>query len=276
MRLMEKMLQDKVSIITGSGRGIGREAALLFARQGAKVVVNDMDERPAEETAEDIHSSGGECIMVVGDVSDPSFAEKIVMQAVEAWGGLHILVNNAGFYWDAPIHRMTDEQWETMIAVNLTAPFRLIRAAAPYFREAAKQEKADGTVAYRKIINASSVVALQGNAFQANYASAKAGLVGMTRSLAKEWGGFNIQVNAVAYGWIDTRLTTAKCDEQSIEREGSAIPIGMPTAMRDLMPMLIPSGRAGTPEEAAGPMLFLASSLSDYVSGQCLEVSGGM
>lgn len=274
--MMEKMLQEKVSIITGSGRGIGRAAALLFSNQGAKVVVNDVDERQAEETADCIQSSGGECIVVVGDVSDPSFAERIVTLSVEAWGGLHILVNNAGFYWDAPIHRMTDEQWETMISVNLTAPFRLIRSAAPYFRDAAKQEKADGIVAYRKIINISSVVALQGNAFQANYASAKAGLVGMTRSLAKEWGSFNIQVNAIAYGWIDTRLTAGKADGQSLEREGATIPIGMPAAMRDLMPMLIPFGRAGTPEEAAGPMLFLASSLSDYVSGQCLEVSGGM
>lgn len=273
---MEKVLKDKVSIITGSGRGIGRAAALLFARQGAQVVVNDVDERPAEETAESIELSGGECIVVVGDVSDPSFAERIVTQAVEAWGGLHILVNNAGFYWDAPIHRMTDKQWETMISVNLTAPFRLIRAAAPYFRDVAQQEKAEGTVASRKIINTSSVVALQGNPLQVNYASAKAGLVGMTRSLAKEWGGFNIQVNAIAYGWIDTRLTTEKGGEQSLEHEGYNIPIGMPAGMRDLMPMLIPSGRAGTPEEAAGPMLFFASGLSDYVSGQCLVVSGGM
>jgi 3-oxoacyl-[acyl-carrier protein] reductase len=276
MVLMEKMLQDKVSIITGSGRGIGRAAALLYARQGAKVVVNDMDERPARETAEDIENGGGECIAVVGDVSDPSFAEGIVAQAMETWGGLHILVNNAGFYWDAPIHRMTDKQWETMVSVNLTAPFRLIRAAAPYFRDTALQEKAEGTAVNRKIINTSSVVALQGNALQTNYASAKAGLIGMTRSLAKEWGGFNIQVNAIAYGWIDTRLTAKMGSAESIEREGYNIPLGMPAGMHDLMPVLIPSGRAGTPEEAAGPMLFLASSLSNYVSGQCLEVSGGM
>jgi 3-oxoacyl-[acyl-carrier protein] reductase len=171
---------------------------------------------------------------------------------------------------------MTDEQWETMISVNLTAPFRLIRAAAPYFRDSAKQEKASGALTNRKIINASSMVALQGNALQANYAAAKAGLVGMTRSLAKEWGGFNIQVNAIAYGWIETRLTSAGAAGKSLVREGATIPIGMPAAMRDLMPVLIPAGRAGTPQEAAGPMLFLASSLSDYVSGQCLVVSGGM
>lgn len=273
---MEKMLQGKVAIITGSGRGIGRASALLFAREGAQVVVNDMDAGPAAKTAGEIRADSGECITVLGDVSAPSFAEKIVTQAVEAWGGLHILVNNAGFYWDAALHKMTDEQWETMIAVNLTAPFRLIRAAAPYFRDAARQEKTEGTVVSRKIINASSLVAIQGNALQANYASAKAGLVGLTRSLAKEWGGFNVQVNAVAYGWIETRLTTKEGAEQSIDRGGRAIPIGMPSAMRDLMPMLIPLGRPGTPEEAAGAVLFLASSLSDYVSGQCLEISGGM
>ena len=272
----EKMLQEKVSIITGSGRGIGRAAAMLFSRHGARVVVNDVDERPAEETAESIRSSGGECIVVIGDVSDPSFADRIVTLTVETWGGLHVLVNNAGFYWDAPVHRMTDEQWDTMISVNLTAPFRLIRAAAPYFRDAAKRERAASEVTNRKIINVSSVVGLQGNAFQANYASAKAGLVGMTRSLAKEWGNFNIQVNAIAYGWIDTRLTAGQSEGQSLDRDGAAIPIGMPAAMRDLMPVLVPSGRAGTPQEAAGPMLFLASGLADYVSGQCLMVSGGM
>ena len=265
-----------MAIITGSGRGIGRAAALLFARQGAKVVINDIDQGPAEETAEIIRADAGECLTVVGDVSDPFFADKVVAQAVEAWGDLHILVNNAGFYWDAAVHKMTDEQWDTMIAVNLTAPFRLIRAAAPYFRDAAKKDKAEGQALSRKIINASSLVAIQGNPLQANYASAKAGLVGLTRCLAKEWGRFNVQVNAVAYGWIETRLTTKEGAEQVLERSGRAIPLGMPAGMRGMLPLLIPMGRAGTPEEAAGPLLFLASNFSDYVSGQCLEISGGM
>jgi 3-oxoacyl-[acyl-carrier protein] reductase len=249
--------------------------ALLFAREGAKVVVGDVDEKPAQEVAEQIQAAGGECIVYPGDVTQPGFADGITGRAVQTWGGLHILVNNAGFTWDAVVHKMTDEQWETMLAVHLTAPFRIIRAAAPYFREAAKQEKAAGRVVNRKIINVSSLAGMRGNSGQANYASAKAGVVGLSRALSKEWGPLNVQVNAVSYGWIDTRLTREKETGQTLERDGKAIAIGIPAAMRNIMPMLIPMGRAGTPREAAGPLLFLASPLSDYVSGQCIEVTGG-
>jgi 3-oxoacyl-[acyl-carrier protein] reductase len=273
--MMEKMLKDRVAIITGSGRGIGRAAALLFAQEGAKVVVSDMDVKPAQEVADEIKAAGGESIAFPGDVTSPSFAENIVSKAVQTWGGLHILVNNAGYTWDAVLHKMADEQWEAMLAVHLTGPFRLIRAASPYFRNAAKQEKTAGKVVNRKIINVSSVAGTRGNAGQANYASAKAGIVGLARALAKEWGSLNVQANAVAYGWIDTRLTKEKEAGQTLDRDGKPVAIGIPTAMRNVMAMIIPMGRAGTPEEAAGPILFLASPLSDYVSGQCLEVTGG-
>ncbi len=272
---MERMLEGKVAIITGSGRGIGRAAALLFAHEGARVVVSDLDEEPARETADEIRSQGGESLAVVGDVTDPSFASSLVQRAVDTWGGLHILVNNAGYTWDGVIHKMPDEQWEAMLAVHLTAPFRLIRAASPYFRDAAKREKEEGRVVHRKIINVSSLAGTRGNAGQVNYSAAKAGVVGLTKTLAKEWGAFNVEVNAVAYGWIDTRLTKEKEEGRTIERDGKAIPIGIPAAMRNMMPLVIPAGRPGTPEEAAGPLLFFASPLSDYVSGQCLEVTGG-
>jgi len=272
---VEKLLNDRVAIITGSGRGIGRAVAVRFAREGAKVVVSDLDAQPAQEVAEEIKAAGGECIVFPGDVTNPSFAENIVGQAVQTWGGLHILVNNAGFTWDAVIHKMTDEQWEAMLAVHLTAPFRLIRAASPYFREAAKQEKSAGKVVNRKIVNVSSLAGTRGNAGQTNYASAKAGIVGLARALSKEWGPLNIQVNAVAYGWVDTRLTKEKEAGQTIERAGQQVAIGIPTAMRNAMTMIIPMGRPGTADEAAGPVLFLASPLSDYVSGQCIEVTGG-
>jgi len=272
---MEKMLKGRVAIITGSGRGIGRAAALLFAQEGAKVVVSDMDVKPAQEVADEIKAAGGESIAFPGDVTSPSFAENIVSKAVQTWGGLHILVNNAGYTWDAVLHKMADEQWEAMLAVHLTGPFRLIRAASPYFRDAAKQEKTAGKVVNRKIINVSSVAGTRGNAGQANYASAKAGIVGLARALAKEWGSLNVQANAVAYGWIDTRLTKEKEAGQTLDRDGKPVAIGIPAAMRNVMAMIIPMGRAGTPEEAAGPILFLASPLSDYVSGQCLEVTGG-
>ena len=272
---MGRMLQDRVAIITGSARGIGKAAALLFAREGARVVVSDLDSVPAEETAKEIRSAGGQCIVAPGDVTTPAFADRIVKQVVDAWGGLHILVNNAGYTWDAVIHKMTDEQWDAMMAVHLTAPFRLVRAAAPYFRDAAKKEKDEGKVVNRKIINISSTSGTRGNAGQANYSAAKAGIVGLTRTLSKEWGAFNVQVNAVAFGWIDTRLTRDKEAGQTVERGGKAVAVGIPAAMRNVMQQMIPAGRPGTAEEGAGPLLFLASSLSDYVSGQCLEVTGG-
>lgn len=272
---MEKMLKDRVAIITGSGRGIGRAAAMLFAQEGAKVVVSDIDAKPAEEVAEAIKAFGGECIQVPGDITAPSFAETLVGKAVQTWGGLHILVNNAGYTWDGVVHKMTDEQWEAMLAVHLTGPFRLIRAAAPYFRDAAKEEKASGKVINRKIINVSSLAGTRGNAGQANYSAAKAGIIGLARTLAKEWGPLNVQVNAVAYGWIDTRLTKEKEAGATIERSGKAVAIGIPQAMRSAMTMIIPMGRPGTAAEAAGPILFLACPLSDYVSAQCIEVTGG-
>jgi 3-oxoacyl-[acyl-carrier protein] reductase len=272
---VEKILKDRVAIVTGSGRGIGRAVALLFAREGAKVALSDIDPQPAEEAAGEIRAAGGDCLVYPGDVTRPGFAEGIVKEAVKAWGGLHILVNNAGYTWDAVIHKMTDQQWESMLAVHLTAPFRLIRAAAPFFREAAKEEKAAGKVVNRKIINVSSLAGTRGNSGQANYASAKAGVVGMARALSKEWGPLNVQVNAVSYGWIDTRLTREKEAGVTLEREGQAVAVGIPAGLRNMMKMIIPMGRAGTPEEAAGPVLFLASPLSDYVSGQCLEVTGG-
>jgi len=272
---VEKMLKDRVAIVTGSGRGIGRAVAMLFAREGAKVVVSDLDAKPAQEVADEIKASGGESIVVVGDVTDSSFAENIVNRTVQTWGGLHILVNNAGFTWDAVIHKMSDEQWEAMLAVHMTGPFRLIRAASAFFRDAAKQEKASGKVVNRKIINVSSTSGTRGNAGQANYSSAKAGIIGLTRTLSKEWGPLNVQVNVVSYGWIDTRLTREKEAGQTIERGGKPVAIGIPGAMRNLMAMVVPMGRPGTPEEAAGPVLFLASPLSDYVSGQCIEVTGG-
>jgi 3-oxoacyl-[acyl-carrier protein] reductase len=273
---MEKMLKDRVAIVTGSGRGIGRAVALLFAREGAKVLVSDIDPQPTQEAVDEIKTLGGECIGVPGDVTDPSYAETIVRKAVQTWGGLNILVNNAGYTWDGVIHKMTDDQWEAMLAVHLTGPFRLIRAAAPYFRDAAKQEKTAGKVVNRKIINVSSTSGTRGNAGQANYSAAKAGIVGLARSLAKEWGPLNVQVNAVAYGWIDTRLTKEKEAGGMIERSGRTVALGIPRALRNVMTMIVPMGRPGTPEEAASPILFLASSLSDYVSGQCIEVTGGL
>jgi 3-oxoacyl-[acyl-carrier protein] reductase len=270
------LLDGKVAIITGAGRGIGAAAAKLFAEQGAKVVIGELDPEPGEATVSAIEAAGGEALLVSGDVTKPDYAGKIVAAAVEKFGGLDIVVNNAGYTWDGVIHKMTDEQWLAMLEVHLSAPFRLLRAAAPYLREAAKQEKdATGSAKARKIINVSSTSGTRGNAGQANYSAGKAGIIGVTKTLAREWGAFNIQVNACAFGFIETRLTASKEKGQSTQRGENEIPLGLPEQTRNMAALLIPMGRGGTPEEAAGSILFFASPLSNYVSGQVLEVTGG-
>lgn len=271
------LLDGKVAIITGSGRGIGAATAKLFAEHGARVVVSDLDPVPANETAEAINAGGEKkAIVIPGDVTDPTFGEKIVNGTLEQFGGIDVIVNNAGYTWDGVIHKMTDKQWEAIIACHLTAPFHIVRAAAEYIRETAKKEEdANGRAKPRKIVNVSSVSGLYGNAGQINYAAAKMGLVGLTKTIAKEWGRFNVQSNAVAFGFIDTRLTQSKEKKEVIEREGEKVSLGIPDQSRQMASMVIPLGRPGTAEEAAGPILFLASPLADYVSGIVLEVHGG-
>lgn len=270
------LLDGKVAILTGSGRGIGAAAAKLFAAHGATVVVSDLDPTPAEETATAIRNAGGKSLVVAGDVTDPAFPKQLISATLDSFGGFDIIVNNAGYTWDGVIHNMTDKQWYAMLDVHLTAPFRILREAATFIREASKREQAaQGQANARKIINVSSVSGVYGNAGQVNYSSAKAGIVGMTLTLAKEWGRYNIQANAVCYGFIETRLTAAKESAEMIQRAGENVALGVPDAMRSMAPMLISLGRPGTPEEAAGPMLFLASPLSNYVSGHVLEATGG-
>ena len=274
---MERLLEGKTAIVTGSGRGIGRAAAELMARHGARVVVSDIDPQPSEETVRAIQASGGEAISVPGDITAKGFPEQLVKAAIDKWGGLDILVNNAGYTWDAVIHKMTDEQWDAIIAVHLTAPFRLIRAASNYLRETAKKEKETlGRARARKIINISSTSGTRGNPGQANYSSGKAGVVGMAKTLSREWGQFNIQANTVAFGRIETRLTQPKEKGVTIHRGSEEIALGVPSERLERTTPLIPLGRPGTPEEAAGAILFFASPLSDYVSGQLLEVTGGL
>jgi len=270
------LLDDRVAILTGSGRGIGAAAARLFAAEGASVIVSDLDPAPAEETATAIRNAGGKVIVVPGDVTDAAFPAQLIKATLDAFGGIDIIVNNAGYTWDGVIQNMTDKQWYAMIDVHTTAPFRILREASRFIRDAAKKEQeATGRARPRKVINVSSVSGVYGNAGQVNYSTAKAGITGLTKTLAKEWGRYNVQVNCVCYGFIDTRLTAAKEQAETLERDGEKVALGVPDMMRQMAPMLIPLGRPGTPEEAAGPMLFLASSLSNYVSGHVLEVTGG-
>ncbi|HLX39063.1 MAG TPA: SDR family oxidoreductase [Ktedonobacteraceae bacterium] len=270
------MLDGKVAILTGSGRGIGSAAAKLFAAEGALVVVSDLDPNPAEETARAIGEAGGKAIVVAGDVTDVDFPKLLISATLDTYHGVDIIVNNAGYTWDAVIQNMTDKQWYAMLDVHTTAPFRILREASAFIREAAKREQtANGHANPRKVVNVSSVSGVYGNAGQANYSTAKAGITGLTKTLAKEWGRYNVQVNCVCYGFIETRLTASKDSAEKVQRDGEEIALGVPDQMRQMAPLLIPLGRPGTPEEAAGPMLFLASPLANYVSGHVLEVTGG-
>jgi 3-oxoacyl-[acyl-carrier protein] reductase len=272
-----KLLQDKVAIITGSGRGIGAATAALFAAHGARVVVTDIDPEHVTETTNQLRSAGHTTLEIAVDVTQPEQVQDLVARTVATFGTIDVLVNNAGFTWDGMLHKMSDKQWQAMLDVHLTAPFRVIRAATPYMRDIAKQEiAAHGVAQPRKIINISSTTGTRGKVGQANYAAAKAGIIGLTKTLAKEWGPFNIQVNAVAFGMIDTRLTQSKDGSRQLERDGERIALGIPDDMRQDAIRAIPMGRAGTPDEAAGPLLFFASALSNYVSGQVLEVTGGL
>jgi 3-oxoacyl-[acyl-carrier protein] reductase len=270
-----QLLEGKTAIVTGSGRGIGRAVAVMFAEHGAAVVVNDLDGEVAESVVAEIKAAGGQAVACVGSVTAPEFPDQIVKTCVEEFGKLDIIVNNAGYTWDAVVQNITDEMWDAMIEVHLTAPFKIIRAAVPYMREAAKLEIAEGKRVHRKIINVSSTSGVAGNPGQANYAAGKMGIVGVTKTLAKEWGRFNINVNAVAYGFIETRLTAAKEQQAAAHIGENEIQLGIPEQMRKMAQQFIPLGRGGTPEEAAGPVLFLASPLADYVTGHVLLVTGG-
>ena len=272
-----KSLDGKVALVTGAGRGIGEAIALKLAAEGAKIVVNDLDLVPAEATAKMINDAGGEAMACAGDVVTPDLCEKLVATAVEDFGGLDIIVNNAGYTWDNVIQKMSDEQWRAILDVHLTAPFQILRAAAGFIRSAARQEKEEGREVFRKVVNISSISGLYGNAGQANYSSAKAGIVGMTRAMSKEWGRYKVNVNCVAFGLIETRLTQELGDEKaSIQVGDHDIPIGIHRDNLAIMNSIIPLGRLGTPEEAAGAVYLLCIPESNYVSGQVITCSGGL
>jgi 3-oxoacyl-[acyl-carrier protein] reductase len=266
------VLDEKVAVVTGSARGIGRATAELLAEQGARVLVNDLDGDVAEQAASEID---GETIAFDGDLTHPDVPDEMIKRVVDEWGRLDIVVNNAGYTWDGPIHKMSDDQFQAMIDIHNVVPFRVLRAAAPHLREPAKKEREEGREVFRKVVNISSVSGTMGNAGQANYASGKAGVVGLTRTLAKEWGQFKINVNAVAFGYIETRLTASKEESNVITKDGKDIQLGIPEQLRAMAPMMIPLGRPGTPAEAAGGVFFLCSPWSNYVHGQVLNVNGG-
>jgi 3-oxoacyl-[acyl-carrier protein] reductase len=267
------LLDGRAAIITGSARGIGRATAELFVSEGARVLINDIDGDIAEHAAGEID---GDTAVFAGDLTKAGVPENLVKTATDEFGEVDILVNNAGYTWDGVLHRMSDEQFQAMLDIHTVVPFRMIRAIAPAWREAAKAERDAGEERFRKIVNVTSISGTMGNAGQANYSAAKAAVTGLTKTVAKEWGQFKINSNAVAFGFVETRLTQAKEKGETLTApSGEEVEIGVPEQMRSMAAMTIPLGRPARPEEAAGPVLFLCSALSNYVHGQILNVTGG-
>ena len=270
-------LAGKVALISGSGRGIGREIALKLASEGAKIVVNDLDAEPAKQTVAAIEAAGGQAVACHGSVTDADFAKRFVDAAVENFGGVDIIVNNAGYTWDTVIQKMTDEQWDAILDVHLKAPFRILRAAQPVISAAVKAAQAAGEpVPCRKVVNISSVAGLSGNAGQVNYSAAKAGITGLTKTLAKEWGRYNVTVNTVAFGLVKTRLTESAADSDgTIEVAGREIKVGISQALLSAAEQMIPLGRQGTPQDAANAVYLFCTPESDYISAQTVVCGGG-
>ena len=273
---MEKKLEGKVALITGSGRGIGRELALMLAKDGAHIVVNDLDADPGNQTVEDIIAMGAKAVACNGSVTDDDFPERFINTALDTFGGLDIIVNNAGYTWDNVIQKMDDDQWQAILDCHITAPFRILRAAQPHIKRLFLEEKEKGVTNYRKVVNISSTSGMNGNAGQVNYSTAKAGVVGMAKTMAKEWGRYNVNVNAVGFGLIKTRLTDAdaKKDESTIDIEGNKIKVGVNSALFEAAKTMIPLGRPGTPQEAAGAIYMFCIPESIYVTGQILMCHG--
>jgi len=266
------VLDEKVAIVTGSARGIGRATAELLSEHGATVLINDLDGDAAAATAQEIP---GPTAVFAGDLTKDGMPERLVAKAIDEFGRIDIIVNNAGYTLDAMIHKTSDDWFQRMLDIHVIVPFRVIRAAAPHLREPAKLERAQGREVFRKIVNVTSTSGTMGNAGQANYAAGKSAIVGLTKTVAKEWGQFKVNVNAVAFGYIATRLTATKDEANMMELDGEEIRLGIPDELRGMLPMLIPLGRAGTPQEAAGGVFFLCSPWSNYVHGQVLNVTGG-
>jgi len=270
-------LSGQVAIVTGAGRGIGGAAARKLASEGASVVAVDLDLQALEGNMATIRDAGGEVVGLSADVAAKDFGEVAVARALEEFGALDIIVNNAGYIWNTTIQNTTDEQWQAMLDVHATGPFRLLRAALPHFREAVRRDEQEGICRHRKVVNVSSVSGTSGSATQVAYSAAKAAVVGLTKTLAKEWGRYRVNVNCVAFGYIGTRLTQGwEGEPPTIEVHGRDHKVGFPKQLAEQIEVGIPLGRRGTPEEAAGAIYLFCIPESDFVSGEVLVCGGGV
>lgn len=270
-------LDGKVALVTGAGRGIGQAIALKLASERARIVLNDLDDGPANDTIARITQAGGQAVALNGDITADGFAERFIAKALDSFQGLDIIVNSAGYSWDALIHKTTNEQFDAMLDIHVRAPFKILRAAAGPIRDMAKKESEEGRTIHRKVVNISSIGGLYGNAGQVGYASGKTALIGMTKTLAKEWGRYKVNVNCVAFGLIQTRMTEAFQKEPKLTQVGEKqIKMGVPPEFLESVNKTIPLGRAGTPEDAAGAVYLFCLPESDYISGEVVLVSGGL
>lgn len=269
-------LEGKTALVTGAARGIGKAIARRLATAGASVMVNDLDETMLRESEAEL-GMPGRVQHFQGDLTNPSTPQSLVEATIDAFGSIDIIVNNAGYSWDTVIQKTTDEQFEAMLQIHIVTPFRILRAASEFLRESAKREMAEGTRTMRKVVNITSISGTDGNPGQVGYSSGKAGIIGLTKTLAKEWGRYNVNVNAVGFGLIETRLVQP-LDGQgaSMEMHGHQIRLGVQQSLLDSVKNACPLGRLGTPEDAAGAVLFFCSPLSDYVTGEVLICGGGL
>ena len=270
-----KKLEGKTAYVPGAGNGIGRAVAMKLASEGANIVVNDLEVDPAVDVVNEIKAMGVDAVAVPGSVTEDGFAERFIGTGIETFGGVDIIINNAGYTWDSLIGHMTDKQFDAMMDVHLKAPFRILRAASGFIKGAAKQEAEEGREVFRKVVNISSVAGTGGNVGQANYSSAKAGVIGLTKTLSKEWGRYKVGVNCVAFGYIETRLTEATDEKKTINVDGNEVSIGIPSKVAGGFAQMVPMGRPGTAEEAAGGVYLFCVPESNYVSGQVMVVGGG-
>jgi 3-oxoacyl-[acyl-carrier protein] reductase len=274
---VEISLSSRTAIVTGAGRGIGRAIAEKLSASGCSVLLADIDAAALEETRAALDASGSKSTAIAGDLTESGFPEAVVRKATDTFGSVDIIINNAGYTWDSVIQKTTDEQFDAMLGIHVVAPFRLLRAASGWIRDTAKRERAEGISVTRKVVNITSISGIDGNAGQAGYSSGKAAIIGLTKTLAKEWGRYNVTVNAVGFGLIDTRLIKPMGDPETAVSIGDRqVRVGMQQEVRQQALHMIPLGRLGTPDDAANAVFFFCSPLSDYVTGEVLVCGGGI